>query len=250
MDLGLRGARVLVTGASRGIGRAIAGAFADEGAHLAICARARQPLEEAAEELRGRGVTVVARDLDVADTAALRVFVDAAAAELGGLDAVVSNVSGGSAADWEKALRTDVLPFTALVEQAQEHLAAAPHGGSVVLVSSTSALHVTAPSGTKPYSAVKAALNQHAAALARTLAPRGVRVNTVSPGPVEFDGGGWARRRDTDPDYYAGIRARIPLGRLGRPEEVARAVVFLASPAASFVTGANLVVDGGFLDRV
>lgn len=250
MDLGLRGAGVLVTGASRGIGRAIAETFAEEGADLAICARSRPPLEEAAERLRDRGATVVARDLDVADSAALRAFVDTAAAELGGLDVVVSNVSAGSSADWEQALRTDVLPFTTLVEQAREHLAASRRGGAVVLISSTSAVHVTAPSGPKPYGAVKAALNHHAAALARTLAPRGVRVNTVSPGPIEFEGGGWARRRDTDPDYYAGVRSRIPYGRLGRPEEVARAVVFLASPAASFVTGADLVVDGGFLDRV
>ncbi|MEY9211263.1 SDR family oxidoreductase [Thermobifida halotolerans] len=250
MDLGLRGARVVVTGASRGIGRAIAETFAAEGADLAICARSPRPLHEAAQSLRESGATVVAREVDVADTDALRAFVDTAAAELGGVDVVVSNVSGGSAADWEQALRTDVLPFVALAEHAEEHLAASDRGGSVVLISSTSALHVAPPSGPRPYGAVKAALNHHAAALARALAPRGVRVNTVSPGPIEFEGGGWARRRDNDPDYYASIRARIPHGRLGRPEEVARAVVFLASPAASFVTGANLTVDGGFLDRV
>lgn len=250
MELGLRGAAVLVTGASRGIGRAIAQVLAEEGANLAICARTRAPLEVAARQLRETGAIVMAREVDVADAPALRAFVDEAAAELGGLDVVVSNVSGGGAVGWEGALRTDILPFTVLTDQAQEHLASSQRGGAVILISSTSALHVTAPSGPKPYGAVKAALNHHATALARALAPRGVRVNIVSPGPIEFEGGSWARRRDTDPDYYASVRARIPFGRLGRPEEVARAVAFLASPAASFITGANLVVDGGFLDRL
>ncbi|WP_067966719.1 SDR family NAD(P)-dependent oxidoreductase [Nocardiopsis trehalosi] len=253
MDLGLNGARVVVTGASRGIGRAIAGVFAAEGADLAVCARSAEPLERAAGELRGTGRRVVAEALDVADADALRAFVDRAAAELGGIDAVVSNVSAGSAAGpdmWERGLATDVLPFVRVCEYAEPHLAASERGGAIVLVSTTSALHTSAPSGPKAYGAVKAALNHHAAALARTLPAKGIRVNTVSPGPIEFPGGGWERRRAEQPDFYASIRSRIPAGRLGRPEEVARAVAFLASPASSFTTGANLVVDGGFLDRV
>lgn len=253
MELGLDGARVVVTGASRGIGRAIAEVFAAEGADLAICARSPGPLNEAADALRGQGATVVEQALDVADPRALRAFVDRAAAGLGGIDVVVSNVSGGSAAtpdQWQRGLDTDVMPFVHLTEQAEPHLAAAERGGSVVLISSTSALHTDPPSGPKAYGAIKAALNHHAAALARSLPARGIRVNTVSPGPIEFEGGGWAWRRENDPGFYESIRARIPYGRLGRPEEVARAVVFLASPAAAYITGANLVVDGGFVDRV
>ncbi|GLU48888.1 SDR family NAD(P)-dependent oxidoreductase [Nocardiopsis ansamitocini] len=253
MDLGLDGARVVVTGASRGIGRAIAQTFADEGADLAICARSPEPLTEAAGQLRGTGATVVDQALDVTDEAALRAFVARAAHELGGIDIVVSNVSAGSSASpdqWQRNFSTDLMPFVHLVDEAEEHLAASARGGSVVLISSTSALHTSAPSGPKAYGPLKAALNHYAAGLARTLPARGVRVNTVSPGPTEFEGGGWARRRETDPDFYAGIRSRIPSGRLGTAEDVARAVVFLGSPAAEYITGTNLVVDGGFLDRV
>ncbi|MBV2363737.1 SDR family NAD(P)-dependent oxidoreductase [Streptomonospora nanhaiensis] len=250
MDLGLGGARVVVTGASRGIGRAIAQTFAEEGADLAVCARSPEPLERAAEELRALGATVVAEPVDVADTDALTGFLDRAADGLGGIDVLVSNVSGGSSASWEQSFATDVLPFVRMAEHAAPRLAESERGGAIVLISTTSALHSGRPSGPKSYGAVKAALNHHAAALGRTLPERGIRVNTVSPGPVEFEGGGWARRRTADPEFYTSVRDGIPMGRMGRPEEVARAVVFLASPAASFITGANLVVDGGFVDRV
>ncbi|KOX10045.1 SDR family NAD(P)-dependent oxidoreductase [Nocardiopsis sp. NRRL B-16309] len=253
MDLGLSGARVLVTGASRGIGRAIAQVFAEEGADLAICARTPAPLAEAAGELSSTGARVYADPVDVADHDALTAFLGEAAAYLGGLDVLVSNVSGGSARtpdQWERGLNSDLLPFVRLAEAAHPYLAASERGGSVVLISTTSALHTTVPAGPHSYGAVKAALNHHASSLARAWAPEGIRVNTVSPGPIEFPGGGWARRRENDPAFYESIRERIPYGRLGRPEEVARATAFLASPAASYVTGNNLVVDGAFLDRI
>lgn len=253
MDLGLWEARVLVTGASRGIGLEIARVFAGEGANLAICARSPQQLAEVADSLRTSGATVVPVALDVADPDSVRAFVKRAARELGGIDVVVSNVSAGSGTaedQWERNLHTDLLPFVTLTDAARPYMEESPLPASVVLISTTSALHVTAPSGPKPYGPVKAALNAYAANLARELAPAGVRVNTVSPGPIEFPGGGWERRKEENPDFYDGIRSRIPLGRLGTPLEVARAVAFLASPVAGFITGRNLIVDGGFLDQV
>ncbi|MBR8743449.1 SDR family NAD(P)-dependent oxidoreductase [Nocardiopsis sp. MG754419] len=253
MDLGLRGARVLVTGASRGIGRSIAEVFAEEGADLALCARDGAALKVEADALTERhGVRVVARGADVSVPEELAAFVAASARELGGLDVVVSNVSGGGAPtpeQWRRGFESDLMPFVGLVEEAGPHLEASSRA-AVVLISSTSALHVTAPSGAKAYGPMKAAMNHYASALAHEWAPRGVRVNTVSPGPTEFPGGGWAIRRDREPEYYAAIRSRIPVGRMGRPEEIARAVAFVASPSAGFVIGANLLVDGGFLDRI
>ncbi|MBR8742916.1 SDR family NAD(P)-dependent oxidoreductase [Nocardiopsis sp. MG754419] len=253
MDLGLSGAKVVVTGASRGIGRAIAQAFAEEGADLALCARTPEPLARAARELHEMGSMVFTRDLDVTDHDTLPAFIEDAATALGGLDVLVSNVSGGGAAtpdQWQRGYDADLMPFVRLTEAARPHLTRSAIGGSVVLISTTSALHVTRPAGARSYGAVKAALNHHASSLAREWAPEGVRVNTVSPGPTEFPGGGWDRRRENDPEFYESIRARIPTGRLGRPEEVARAAAFLGSPAATYVTGQNLVVDGGFLDRI
>ncbi|WP_017610453.1 SDR family NAD(P)-dependent oxidoreductase [Nocardiopsis xinjiangensis] len=253
MDLGLSGAKVLVTGASRGIGRAMAQTFAEEGADLALCARGERALDTEAERLtETAGARVFTRALDVTDHDALPVFVEDAARALGGLDVLVSNVSGGGAPtpdQWQRGFDADLMPFVRLAEAAEPHLKRSGQG-AVVLISTTSALHTTPPAGPRSYGAVKAALNHHAASLARAWAPDGVRVNTVSPGPVEFPGGGWARRKENDPEFYESIRERIPYGRLGRPEEIARAAAFLSSPAATFVTGQNLTVDGGFLDRI
>ena len=249
MELGLRGAAVLVTGASRGsAGRSLKSSL--KKAPTWRSAPAPGHRWKSRHDSCARPARSSWPEVDVADAPALRAFVDEAAAELGGLD--VGRLQRPAAAPWDgkepahrhPAVHGPHRPSTRTPASSSQR------GGAVILISSTSALHVTAPSGPKPYGAVKAALNHHATALARALAPRGVRVNIVSPGPIEFEGGSWARRRDTDPDYYASVRARIPFGRLGRPEEVARAVAFLASPAASFITGANLVVDGGFLDRL
>lgn len=252
MDLQLAGRRALVTGASRGIGRAIARALAAEGCALAICARGADGLRAAAEELRATGTTVHDVVVDVSDGDALAAFVTAAAAELGGLDVVVSNASAGGGGQgpeqWPASFHTDLMAFVRLAEAATEPLTSSR--GALVAVGTTSALDTSAPSGPGSYGALKAALLHHASALAHELAPRGVRVNVVSPGPIEFPGGSWERRSEDRPDFYRSIRDRIPVGRMGTPEEVAAAVTFLASPVAGFCVGSNLVVDGGLLTRV
>jgi 3-oxoacyl-[acyl-carrier protein] reductase len=250
--LDLTGKRALVTGASRGIGKATAELFAEEGCALAICARGEKDLFGFADELRERGVTVHAEAFDVAQEGEVAAFVDRSAAALGGLDILVSNVTAGSAkgdGQWATSLGTDLLPLVRAVDAAIPHFTAAG-GGAVVAVSSISGIDTGTPSAPNSYAAMKAAVIQHSSARAHALAAQGIRVNTVSPGPIEFPGGDWDRVREGRPALYDMIKEKIALGRYGRPEEVAKAIVYLASPAASFCTGVNLVVDGGMLTRV
>jgi 3-oxoacyl-[acyl-carrier protein] reductase len=249
MDLGLAGRRALVTAATRGIGLAIARELAAQGAHVAICARGEAGLESARKELEARGVAVFARAADVADGEALRAFVTDAGEALGGLDVLVCNASAGAGMGepaWTASFEIDVLHSARAVEAALPLLSRSD-AGSVVFLSSTAALeYLGVP---QPYNAMKAALVTHANDLSQALAPRGIRVNVVSPGPIWFEGGSWQMIQQTMPQIYERTLAQCALGRMGTPEEVARCVVFLASPAASLVTGANLVADGGFTRR-
>jgi NAD(P)-dependent dehydrogenase (short-subunit alcohol dehydrogenase family) len=250
MDLGLSGKKGLVTAATRGIGLAIARQLADEGVDVAICARAAGGLESARKELEARGVKVFTKAVDVADGAALRDFVAEAGQALGGLDVFVSNASGGAGMGenaWQANFEIDVMSAARGVEAALPLLAAS-EAGAIVFVSSTAALeYLGVP---QPYNAMKAALIAHAHDLAQALAPRGIRVNCVSPGPIYFEGGNWQMIQQAMKPVYERALAQCAIGRMGTPEEVARAVVFLASPAASLITGANLVCDGGFTKRV
>lgn len=245
MDLGLSGRRALVTGGTKGIGRATAEVLAAEGAAVALCARDAGEVEETVAALRARGVPATGRALDVADGDALRAWVGDAGRELGGLDVVVANVSalavGGDEAAWRAGFDVDMMHSVRAVEAAMPFLEASD-AGAIVLVSSVSGREIDFAAG--PYGAFKAALIHYAQGLAHRLAPKGIRANVVSPGNTYFAGGVWARIERDDPALYASALALNPTGRMGTPEEVARAVVFLASPAASFVSGTNLVVDG------
>jgi NAD(P)-dependent dehydrogenase (short-subunit alcohol dehydrogenase family) len=246
MDLGLSGKRALITAASRGIGLSIARQFADEGCHVAICARSAGGLESAKKDLEQRGVRAFAKTVDVADGAALKAFVAEAAGALGGLDIFVSNASAGGGMGetaWQATFDIDVMSAARGVEAALPALTQS-EAASIVFISSTAALeYLGVP---QPYNAMKAALIAHAGDLAQALAKQGIRVNTVSPGPIYFEGGNWEMIKNAMPAVYQGALAQCAIGRMGTPEEVARAVVFLASPAASLITGANLVCDGGF----
>lgn len=244
MDLQLAGARVLVTGGTRGIGRAIVEAFVQEGADVGFCARG--PAEVAATESalggppRARGAA-----LDVASSAGLARWVDSAAEAMGGIDTVVANVSALAIPDseesWRASFEVDLMHTVRLVHAAMPYLERSA-GGSVIAVSSASGRESDFAAG--PYGTFKTAIVGYMHGLALQVAPRGIRANTVSPGNVYFEGGVWQRIERESPELYKAALALNPTGRMGTPEEVAAAVVFLASPRASRVTGTNLVVDG------
>jgi len=252
MDLGLTGKRALVTGASKGIGLAIASRLASEGAAVAICARGEGALKESAAALAGSGVAVHADVVDVADGDALKAFVREAAEALGGLDIVVHNTSasaGRGPEQWINSFNIDLMPLIHLVDAAMPSLEASD-AGAVVAIGTTNALETAPPASANSYGAFKAAVIQHASALGHTLAPKGIRVNSVSPGPVWFEGGVWEMIKNGRPELYDSVLANIPLGSMATDAEIANAVAFLASPAAAHITGVNLVVDGGFTKRV
>ncbi|MBW2279441.1 MAG: SDR family oxidoreductase [Deltaproteobacteria bacterium] len=244
MELGLSKKGVVVTGGSRGIGRAIALAFADEGADVAICARGEDALRKTEEELRSRGGKVHAQVCDVSDAAALDGFLDQSKQALGRIDVLVNNTSAFGMGDdddsWRAGFEVDVLAGVRATRRALPEIEAAG-GGCVIFISSTAALE--APAGPS-YSAMKAALISYSKNLAVQLAPRNIRVNTVAPGSIDFPGGVWDAIKQANPAMYESIRKTIPAGRLGTPEEVANAVVFLASERASWITGVTLSVDG------
>lgn len=245
MDLGLRGKRALVTGATRGIGRAIAETLAAEGCHVGICARSTKGVAAAVESLERKGVKVVGTPVDVADHAALARWVEGAADALGGLDIAVANVSamasGDRPDDWRQAFAVDVMATKAMMDAALPYLARSD-AASIVAVSSISAMEVDEPDA---YSSLKAALHPYVKGLSRAHAGNGIRANLVSPGTIYFEDGFWGEVKREQPDYFARMIGLNPLGRMGSPEEIGRVVVFVASPAASFMTGANIVVDGG-----
>ncbi|MGR8921159.1 MAG: SDR family NAD(P)-dependent oxidoreductase [Gammaproteobacteria bacterium] len=244
MDLGLAGKNAVVTGGSRGIGRAAALGFAAEGANVAICARGQEALDRTKQEIEAAGVKCFAASCDVADADKLKGFLDDARGALGGVDILINNPSGFGMTDdeegWKASVDTDLMATVRATHQVTPWMEAAG-GGAIVHISSASGLETGWPPA---YAAMKAALFNHAKTMAQNLAPMNIRVNCVAPGSIFFEGGVWDQVMQNDRPMYDAVLANIPFGRMGTPEEVANAIVFVASPAASWVSGATLLVDG------
>lgn len=254
MDFGLKGKKAVITGGTRGIGRAIAESLAAAGVDIAICARHAEPVDAATAALRAMGVHAFGATLDVAEGPALKSWIAEAGTALGGIDILIANPSafgiGNSEADWKNSFDVDLMGTVRAVEAAEPFLlkAAAEKGDAAIVILSSAAVAET--DYESAYGSIKAALAYYAKGVARRLAPQGIRTNVISPGTIYVPDGFWANAQQHMPELYETFLKRNPMGRMGCPKEIARVATFLASPLASFTTGANVVVDGAFTSRV
>lgn len=250
MDLGLKGKKVILTGGSRGIGRAALEIFAEEGADVAFFSRNADQVAETAASLSRHGGKVIGEAFNLDNFDAYPGWLESAAEKLGGCDIFVPGASAsgaGATGDWDVCFNSDVKGTVVGCETLTPHLEKSGTG-SIVIMSSTAATETFLVP--QAFNALKGALLVYAKQLGQALGPKGIRVNAVSPGPIKFPGGNWETIQQHVPQLYSATEAQFALGRWGGAEEVAKTIVFLASPASSYTTGTNVVIDGGYTKRV
>jgi 3-oxoacyl-[acyl-carrier protein] reductase len=247
MELELRGKRAVITGSSRGIGKAVAMQLAHEGASIALCARGGDQLDATTDEIRKCGVEIMSRACDVGDPLAFDAFLASARETFGGIDILVNNATGFSESirsedeSWEACFRVDLMGAVRASRRVAKWMASSG-GGAIVNVASVSGLEAGGPSA---YSALKAALISYTRNAATMFARQGIRVNAVAPGPIEFAEGLWSNVRKHDPLAYQRALNATAWRRLGTPAEVADVVTYLVSGRANWITGQCISVDGG-----
>ena len=250
MELGLHGKKVIINGGSRGIGRAALDIYAAEGCDIAFFSRDAKRVDETVTQLSKAGVKVFGDALDMNDAAVYEAWLKDAVQRLGGCDIFIHNASSSGAqatTDWDKTFKIDMMGAVTGCQTLEPALEASG-AGSVILMSSTAAVETFIYP--QAFNAIKAAILTYGKQLSQLWAAKRIRVNMVCPGPIAYPGGNWSMIKDAMPELYDKTLADMPLGRFGAPEDVARSMVFLSSPMASYITGSNLVIDGGYTKRV
>ncbi|WP_150302646.1 SDR family NAD(P)-dependent oxidoreductase [Pseudomonas saliphila] len=250
MELGLRGKKVIINGGSRGLGRAALEMYAAEGCDIAFFSRDAARVAETVKVLESHGVKVFGDAFDMNDSEAYKKWLISAAERLGGCDIFIHNASSSGAqgtTDWDMTFRLDMMGAVIGCETLEEHLSASGEG-SVILMSSTAAVETFMIP--QAFNAIKAAIITYGKQLSQAWGEKKIRVNMVSPGPIEYPGGNWSAIKEAMPEVYDQTLSQMVLGRFGEPKDVAGTVVFLSSPAASYITGTNVVIDGGYTKRV
>ncbi len=250
MDLGLKGKKVILTGGSRGIGRAALEFFAAEGCDIAFFSRNAEQVAATVASLAQHGGTIIGEAFDLSDLDAYKAWLTSAADRLGGCDIFVAGASAsgsGATGDWDACYNVDIKGTVIGCETLEPYLEKSG-AGAIVIMSSTAGVETFLVP--QAFNALKGALLVYAKQLGQALGPKGIRVNAVSPGPIAFPGGNWEAIKAAAPGLYDATEALFALGRWGGPEEVAKTIVFLASPASSYTTGTNVVIDGGYTKRV
>ncbi len=253
MNLNLKGKRAIVTGGSRGIGKAVIDNFVDAGMKIATCARGQASIDASLSHWNAKGENVLAQPLDVTDESAFTAWFENAVESLGGLDVLVSNVSTRIESQgierWKQTFEVDLLQHIRATELAIPHLKKGSQPAIVYVASIASVMTANMPSEVE-YGTMKAALVSYATQLANQLGQFNIRVNLVSPGPIHHDQGFWEVVKQKQPDLYQRAEAISVFNRLGKPKEVADSITFLSSPMASNITAVNLRVDGGAIKTV